>query len=277
VKSYFSTGEFAKICHVPKHVLFYYDEIGLFCPAVTKPNGYRYYSYRQYDTFAIITALKKLGMPLKEIKIYLDSRTPEHLLALLQQKTEEVDAEIKKMQDIKRMVTALSKSTKQAVSADDSQIRIEHRETELALISPNIEDSVVSFADFMGDYINFCDTNQVTMADSVGAIIALEHIKRGEYNWFSHLYTKVDTPNVSAARVLRESGDYVVAYHKGSYDNMGQTYDRVMKFAQENQLILEKRMYEEYLLHEIAAKNDSDYVTMILAKVEKCDKTGTKK
>ncbi|AHZ14560.1 hypothetical protein V529_05340 [Bacillus velezensis SQR9] len=29
VRKYFTTGEFAKLCHVKKQTLFHYDEIGL--------------------------------------------------------------------------------------------------------------------------------------------------------------------------------------------------------------------------------------------------------
>ena len=82
-EKYFTTGEFAKICHVEKHVLFHYDEIGLFKPAVVKENGYRYYSYHQYDTFAVIRTLKRLGTSLRDIKIYLEQRDPCLFLELL--------------------------------------------------------------------------------------------------------------------------------------------------------------------------------------------------
>ena len=51
---YLTAGEFAKICDIPKHVLFHYDDIGLFQPEYKAENGYRYYSYRQYDTFLVI-------------------------------------------------------------------------------------------------------------------------------------------------------------------------------------------------------------------------------
>ncbi|MCC5429110.1 MerR family DNA-binding transcriptional regulator, partial [Clostridium botulinum] len=33
-EKYFTTGEFARMCNVEKHVLFHYDDIGLFRPAI---------------------------------------------------------------------------------------------------------------------------------------------------------------------------------------------------------------------------------------------------
>ena len=82
-KNYLTAGEFAKICGVAKHVLFHYDEIHLFQPAYRDEHGYRYYSYHQYDTFLVITNLKKMGMSLSAIRIYLKQRDPQMFLRLL--------------------------------------------------------------------------------------------------------------------------------------------------------------------------------------------------
>ena len=40
-KKYLTAGQFAKICGVEKHVLFHYDEIGLFQPVMVNENGYQ--------------------------------------------------------------------------------------------------------------------------------------------------------------------------------------------------------------------------------------------
>ena len=89
---YLTAGEFAKICDIPKHVLFHYDDIGLFQPEYKAENGYRYYSYRQYDTFLVIMNLKKMGMSLKDIKVFLSKRDPSLFLSLLEDKFEEIDS-----------------------------------------------------------------------------------------------------------------------------------------------------------------------------------------
>jgi len=101
---YLTTGEFAKFCGIPKHILFHYDQIKLFQPEIIKENGYRYYSFRQFDTFSIISALKRLGMPLKEIKKYMDERNPEKLVHLLEEKSNEVAKEITKLKNTKRLI-----------------------------------------------------------------------------------------------------------------------------------------------------------------------------
>ena len=76
----FTTGEFAALCGVTKHTLFHYDETGIFSPAIRGENGYRYYAPAQIEVFQVISSLKELGMPLSDIKAYLDRRSPETLL-----------------------------------------------------------------------------------------------------------------------------------------------------------------------------------------------------
>ena len=79
----FTTGEFARLCGVKRHTLFHYDEIGIFSPALRGENGYRYYAPAQIEVFHVIAALKELGMPLAEIRSYLDRRSPAALLERL--------------------------------------------------------------------------------------------------------------------------------------------------------------------------------------------------
>ena len=85
-RTYFTTGEFAKLFGVKKQTLFYYDQCGIFKPDLIGENGYRYYSYAQPETFAILVMLRELGVSIREIKEHMDHRSPEALIALLESK-----------------------------------------------------------------------------------------------------------------------------------------------------------------------------------------------
>lgn len=62
-------GDFAKICNTKISVLRHYDKEGLLPPVrVDLFTGYRYYSHEQIPVFLRITALKKAGFSLSEIK-----------------------------------------------------------------------------------------------------------------------------------------------------------------------------------------------------------------
>lgn len=69
------TGEFAKLCHVDKKTLFYYDEIGLLKPAIRLENGYRYYTIAQFDQMNTIKILQFSGLSLEAIATILKTNS----------------------------------------------------------------------------------------------------------------------------------------------------------------------------------------------------------
>lgn len=70
----FRIGEFSKIAHVTIRLLRYYDEIGLFVPAMVDPDsGYRYYAIDQLPRLNRILVMRDLGLSLEQIKELLNS------------------------------------------------------------------------------------------------------------------------------------------------------------------------------------------------------------
>ena len=80
-------GEFARICDTKITVLRHYDKEGLLEPDyVDTLTGYRYYSDAQIPIFFRITALKKAGFSLAEIKNILASCDHNDTLLVLFEK-----------------------------------------------------------------------------------------------------------------------------------------------------------------------------------------------
>lgn len=84
-KKTFSTGEFAKLVEVKKDTLLYYDQIDLLKPAGTFANGYRYYTFDQFDQFVAIQSLRAVNVPIKNIKAYFNEPNIKDLQQLAQQ------------------------------------------------------------------------------------------------------------------------------------------------------------------------------------------------
>lgn len=77
-----NTKEFAKLCHVEKRTLFYYDEIGLLKPICRDEKGYREYDASQAETMDAIKLLQAASFSLDEIKIILDKDQRNRLYEL---------------------------------------------------------------------------------------------------------------------------------------------------------------------------------------------------
>ena len=104
-------GEFAKICGTKITVLRHYDKEGLLEPDyVDAFTGYRYYSDEQIPVFFRITALKKVGFSLVEIKKILASeQTNESLLHLFEKKQTELSRMIADLDEARKIVACEKK------------------------------------------------------------------------------------------------------------------------------------------------------------------------
>jgi DNA-binding transcriptional MerR regulator len=76
-------SDLAKLTNTSPRMLRHYDEIGLFKPARTYPNGYREYSVDQLPELHRILALKDLGFTLEQILALLREHSPERLREML--------------------------------------------------------------------------------------------------------------------------------------------------------------------------------------------------
>lgn len=269
-QNFFTTGEFAKLCGVNKRTLFHYNDIGLFYPAFTDENGYRYYSYHQLDVFLIISILKELDVPLKEIKSYLDERTPELLINLSKQKIAAIDKEIEKLNQIKHLLKETIVFTNKGINADCDKILLEEQKEEYLIRSSLLRnENNRDHFNWMIAYSKFMNSTQSNDTSFVGTMISRENILNGNYKNYSYLFAKKSKKQTTPSITIKPKGLYAVAYYHGSYETTYKTYERLLTFLEKNHLTIGEFAYEEYLLDEVAVKNNNDYITQITVEVKK--------
>lgn len=265
-EKYLTTGEFARICGVEKHVLFHYEEIELFRPALVLENGYRYYSYHQYDTFAVIRTLKSLGMSLADIRVYLEQRTPALFLDLLAQKDRDLQDEILRLKTIRSSVANI-RAMIGGILEEKPDVHLRRLEETQILLSENLEGSAGrSFADFMRQYIRFSRQHHVSMQEFVGNMITVDNLRRGDYMNFSYLFTYTDGKALPGD--VRKHGIYLCALHCGEYEQIPNTYQKMLAWAEERKIPLGEYAYEEYVVADIAQKEPAGYMTRLLMETQ---------
>ena len=274
-KQYFTTGEFAGICGIEKHVLFYYDEIGLLKPAFVSANGYRYYSTYQYDTFTVITLLKTLGMPLKEIKLYLEKRSPAQFAALLEEKSRDIRQEIARLEETYHYISTMRQQTEEAVNCRKDCIEIVTLPETRILCSRRPEtSSPMDFRHFTREYTNFCSESISSKEHHIGTILRLGDDGTLDPEQFAALYTRhfpAETAGENGSAIkysnavesTMRSGRYLTVYHQGDYSTLPAVYQSLTDFAVQNKLKPGRFAYEDYLLADAAARRAEEYVTKI--------------
>ncbi|WP_239644596.1 MerR family transcriptional regulator [Enterococcus crotali] len=69
----FKISEFSKLTNISPRMLRHYDKLNLLKPKIIQTdNNYRYYTPEQITQVNQILSLKNIGIPLKEIKTFLD-------------------------------------------------------------------------------------------------------------------------------------------------------------------------------------------------------------
>lgn len=96
-------SKFAQAVGTTRRTLLFYDQQGVFKPAKTTANGYRYYSYDQIYRMNFILSLRSLGLSIEEIKNYLsdnDSQTLNKELGALKQKVQSQIANLQQVLEV---------------------------------------------------------------------------------------------------------------------------------------------------------------------------------
>ena len=247
---YLTTGEFARLCGVSKHTLFHYDELGVFSPAVKAENGYRYYSMAQIDVFFVISTLKELDIPLREIKAYLDRRSPEELVRLLQGEARLLDEKIRRLRRMKELIRRKAELTESALASGPE--------------GPSERSAALSLA----EHVRFCDEHEIVSPYATGSMIGLSEVERGDFTRYSHFYTQLDAPPRGLPVYVREAGSYLTARHCGGYDSAHETYRDLLRYAREQGLPLTGSFFEDVLLDELSVSGYENYVLQISIRLD---------
>ena len=100
----YTVGEVAKILGVAPSTIRYYDKEGLLPSVERSGGGIRMFRQEDFDGLFIIECLKKSGLPIKDIKRYIDmslkgDETIEERLQLFKEQRERVLEQMKELQE----------------------------------------------------------------------------------------------------------------------------------------------------------------------------------
>ncbi|MDD3218704.1 MAG: MerR family transcriptional regulator [Lachnospiraceae bacterium] len=258
------TGEFAKLCGTNKRTLIHYDEIGLFSPAYTNELGYRYYSEDQCDVFNTIVCLKDIGMPLKEIKGYIEGRNPQDLKKLLREQHEKIKAEIAHLNRIDQVIETKIHLVDISDSITANTVILEYCPEEYLILSPPVNsDSHDIIIPILYEHIAFCNKHQLNTGHPYGAMIDKCSLKTGAFDTYAYFFTKVSNPPVSCAYYTKPAGNYVTTYLKGNYYEAESAYQNLLHYMETAHLEIADYSYKEAILDEVAVKDSAEFLTKI--------------
>lgn len=258
-----TTGEFAKLANIEKHVLFYYDEIDLFKPDFVDKNNYRYYTYHQYYLYIVIAFLKDMGMPLKDIKSYLDNRSSEELSAILLDRLEKINKNIENLNLSQNFIQHTLTNIKTANHAFKDKCIVSWKDEETIIRSPISQANI-----FEDDYLKFVHDNKITFVNYVGTITSKENIIKKHYNKYTYLYVVELGKEENTNHYIKEEGHYLSYFHQGNFDTLHKAYESILDYAKNHNYKLENYFYENLLINEITVKSEDEFIIEVSVRIE---------
>lgn len=261
----YSTGQFAAHFGIKKDTLFYYDKIKLFCPAGIKANGYRYYTASQIEPFRTLLFLRELHVPVKTLQKYFQNPSPEKLAEISINQALQIETEIEKLRRIQSHLHQITSALQEAKEADFEHVKIETIPPKRLLYSKQtghcLETSEEQWSIVHDDFVLH---SHIADANSVGSVIAEKDLKDGNFDRIDCLFTE----STDTASIIRSGGQYAVYYHKGQYNKIKFSYQRMLSQINTMGYSPAGPAYEEYIVAETATKKEEEYVTKIMIRVE---------
>ena len=270
MKEMFTAGELAKYQNISKQTLLYYDKIGLFKPAhIDEDNGYRYYSSKQLEYLDAILIMKKIGFSLDEIKNHMKNYNMQKSLVFFKEQLDVID---EKINELSLLRNRLSKRCEDVESACGKRAAnpIVYLWNGGYILCTDVKKPYtmtnVSIATKLCYAQAFKENLPVYL--QCGDIIPYERILEKRYTEaVTAFLTSEKDSNVSNIRYLKK-GLVVSAYHFGDYYSIGKTYDKILRYCNDNGVRIISDAYEFCINDYMTSGDENEFITKILFYVE---------
>lgn len=257
MESRIAIGDFSRATHLSVKALRHYHDVDLLRPLkVDRHSGYRFYGTGQIEDALVIRHLRKLEMPIDQVKAVLRA-------ASLEERNEIIVAHLKRME-------AQLENTRQTVSLlramldPANPIKVEHRHDPLVLaaaISETIPLSTINdwWSEAFEEIYNALRAAGQEPAAAGGGLYATELFtdEIGESTIYVPILERIE--QFGRVRVIEiPAAELAVALHRGPLADAGPSYAALGKYVTENALGADGPIRERYV--EVRGNSNTDTI-----------------
>jgi len=267
-------GDFSRISRLSVKTLRYYDEVGLLKPVhVDDFTGYRYYAYKQFARLNRILALKDLGFSLEQISQLLDEGLSlEQMRGMMILRRSEIRQKVQEEAQRLERVEARLRQIEQEPEMSKYDVVVKNLGMVKVASVRGIVPTPSEQERLWGELENYLMKQEVKPAGPCFSLYHDEEYK--ERDWDIEVCEPLAGDIQESARVkmkeLAGVSSMACTVHHGPFASIGEAYDALMKWIDENGYQIIGSVRELYLQ---AAKdgdqNDPETVTEIQFPVEK--------
>lgn len=256
-------SQFANLHGINKKTLMWYDEIGLFKPAIINTeNGYRYYNYYQSSVLETILLLKELNVSVKEIQEFMENRSAASLERLLDKKIQKLDQDILHLKAVRKTLFNHQQNMLTLMKMDLSEISVVEKE-ESRLVTVDISEEM-SFDREVEMIISETKKYQLRRLHdaSYGTMISVDSLRNGSFDDYTKLFIEIPFPIEKQGLHIQPKGKYLRAFHKGDWKGIPDKYEQILDYAEKNDIELFGFSYE-IGINENVIDSIEDYIVQI--------------
>lgn len=259
-------GDFSKLSMLTVKALRFYEKEGLLIPASVDPwTGYRFYETAQLETAARIKAYRQLGLSTKEIREVLEGEDARAILShkaqILKEEQQEIDTRLSIIQhiledkDMKYQVIVKEIPATIVYYAEARLQRIEDKMqfipevgAECMKLNPDLKCAEPPY--------EFCEYMDEEFKEEDVMIRHYEAVTE-----FGRENDRIKFKELPATKVLS-------IFHKGPYEQLGEAYAFIIKYAEENGYKVAGRARESYIDGIWNKESPEDWLTGIQLPIE---------
>ncbi|MBU5669215.1 MerR family transcriptional regulator [Peptoniphilus sp. MSJ-1] len=265
MKSKYKIGEIAKIYNISTDTLRLYEKMELLVPKRGE-NSYRYYTIFDVWKLNVIKTMKSLGVQLKDIKKFLENRSVEDEINLLEDEFSYIEEQIDDLFYQKNHIANRIEILKDAQNfKDDFKIfykelparKVVYIKTEITL-DDEVDLAYTKLSNNVNDKISFFNRD-------FGMILSLNKAKKGSFSEYSKGFLIIENDMKYEDEISQ--GNYMLIRFRGPYSNAKKAYEILFKEIEEKNLKTDNYFIERYIVDINLTDNEDEYLTEIQIRI----------
>ncbi len=263
----YKIGVFSKMCKVTIKALRYYEKEGLLKPAyIDENNSYRYYDSSQLVEISKIIALKQIGLSINDIKKIIKEN--KNFYDVLKCKKNELEKNINLYNYQLSQINYLLEEKKM-----ENEILVKEIPSYVVYYREGIIKNYEAISEFVletGKEVTNVNPNLKCIEPGYCYVNYLDHGYKEENVKIRYVEAVQEMGKESENIKFTKSNSIkaVCIYHKGSYSKLGESYNKILKYVENNGYEIAGEIRESYIDGCWNKESEEDYLTELQVPIE---------
>lgn len=263
MQHYFRIGEISKLYGIGPDALRYYEDLGIMVP-VRATNGYRMYTVNDIWRLNVIRDLRELGLGMEQIGAYLENRSIDSSISLLENEhtviSQKIETLLRLQENVEQRLGIFRQAKRKEVGVVQQitcPARHCHQIHEGYCTDEEMDVLIKRLLNINTEKLYVVGNNQI------GSKISLESAKRGEVrNYDAVFIIDEDAPTLIPA------GNYLSVSYRGDCAQNKRYVPALLAYAREQHLDIEGPILELLWVDIHASSDLSEHITELQIRIK---------